>query len=80
MSQEPAANHKARPTLALHWRILIALVLGTVVGLLINIFWTKDTWAGIGVNDPRAFLNGVMPTDPAANADAGMVAHIARFR
>lgn len=79
MSQEPAANHKARPTLALHWRILIALVLGTVVGLLINIFWTKDTWAGIGVNDPRAFLGGVIPTDPAANADAGMVAYVARF-
>lgn len=79
MADAPAANRKKRATLALHWRILIALVLGTVAGLLINVLWTQGTWASLGVNDARAFLAGVTPSDPTANQDAGVAAYAARF-
>lgn len=69
----------AKKGLPLHWRIVISLILGTVVGLLINILWTKATWSSLGVNDARAFVQGVVPADPIANQDASAVAHIARF-
>jgi len=41
---------------ALHWRILAGLLLGVVAGLLINSFWTSETWAAMGVNDAKVFL------------------------
>lgn len=44
--------------IALHWRILIGLALGVLVGLLINMTWTSETWASMGVNDPKALLAG----------------------
>ena len=44
--------------LALHWKIVIGLLLGAVVGLSINAMWTSGTWAGMGVNDAPAFLAG----------------------
>ena len=42
--------------LALHWKILIGLVLGIVVGLAVNTMWTAETWDGIGVDHPTAFV------------------------
>lgn len=44
--------------IALHWKILIGLALGVLVGLLINMTWTTETWASMGVNDPKALLAG----------------------
>lgn len=44
--------------LALHWKILIGLVLGVVVGVVINQAWTPATWAAVGVDHPAAFLDG----------------------
>lgn len=79
MPSQPATAMRPRTRLALHWRILIALVLGTVVGLLINALWTPSTWSALGVNDARAFLSGAAPLDPSANKDAGFFAHAARF-
>ncbi|MEL6739181.1 MAG: dicarboxylate/amino acid:cation symporter, partial [Planctomycetota bacterium] len=47
-----------RVKLALHWKILIGLALGVVVGVGINLLWTSNTWAAMGVNDARYFLTG----------------------
>lgn len=66
----------ARQPLALHWKIVIALVLGVAVGALVNQFWTASTWQSLGVNDATAFIAG-KPSD--ANADAGVAASAARF-
>jgi Na+/H+-dicarboxylate symporter len=59
----------------LHWRILIALALGTLVGLAINQFWTPATWASLGVADPAAFLKHA---DSPTN-DPSLLAYAARF-
>lgn len=59
-----------RNRLALHWKILIGLLAGVVVGLLINRFWTDQTWAQIGVNDPKAFV-GAKAAYLASTADGG---------
>ncbi len=64
-------------TLALHWKILIGLVLGVVVGLAINTMWNSSTWDSMGVGDPAAWVAGT--EDIQANADANIVAHGARF-
>jgi len=48
---------------ALHWKILIGLVAGVLVGIVINLAWTPGTWASIGVDNPSAFLAGQW--DPA---------------
>jgi Na+/H+-dicarboxylate symporter len=81
-----SSPHAAKKRLALHWRIVIALVLGTVVGILINVLWTTNTWNALGVDDPRAFVLGAAPTaapadasQPEPNQDAGFLAHAARF-
>lgn len=66
----------ARPGLALHWQILLALVLGALVGLAINRFWTADTWKGLGVQDSAAYLKHQASE---ANAGAGTLAGAARF-
>ncbi len=49
------------PKLALHWRIIIGLVLGVVVGLVLNLSWDAGTWRSIGVDDPGAWLAGADP-------------------
>lgn len=46
--------------IALHWRILIGLALGVAAGITINTAWTSETWAAMGVNDPKAILAGGM--------------------
>jgi Na+/H+-dicarboxylate symporter len=81
----PATPGRAR--LALHWWILIALGAGAIVGSLINAGWTSQTWAALGVHDPKAFLAGTPPalTTPVADAttpsndQAGALAHAAKF-
>lgn len=62
--------------LALHWRIVIALLLGVVVGGACGLFWTADTWNSLGVGDAAAFLSGKTSD---ANAQAGTVAAAVRF-
>ena len=51
-----------RKKLALHWQILIGLVLGVVVGLIINAAWDTSTWSSMGVNDAKSFLAGKQHT------------------
>ena len=76
----------AKTKLALHWQILIGLVLGVVTGLAINLLWTDSVWSSMGVNDATVFVSMAKPTadtPPDAvhvpNADASVLAHAARF-
>ncbi|CAG0971721.1 Proton/glutamate-aspartate symporter [Phycisphaerales bacterium] len=62
--------------IALHWKILIGLALGVVVGVVLNLAWTDATWASFGVNDKTTFL-AAKPSD--ANAEAGAAASAVRF-
>lgn len=62
--------------LALHWKILLGLVLGVLVGLAVNRFWTADTWASMGVHDASAYLGSkntstasIAPGAPNENAN-----------
>lgn len=61
--------------LALHWQILIGLVLGVGVGTGLNLLWTPQVWESLGVVDPGAFMSGAK-TDANANATNG--AYVAR--
>lgn len=63
--------------MALHWKILIGLILGIVVGLAINTMWDASTWNSMGINDPAAWMAGT--SDVEANADASIGARAARF-
>jgi proton glutamate symport protein len=69
--------------IALHWQILIGLVLGVVVGLGINLMWTSPsdtavgTWAELGVQDATTWING--GEAEGVNEDAGFGAKAARF-
>ncbi|USN98462.1 MAG: dicarboxylate/amino acid:cation symporter [Phycisphaeraceae bacterium] len=71
--------------LALHWKIVIGLALGVGVGLAINLFWTAETWAALGVNDPASFLSDKVSVRQASemagaiNKNADFGAHAARF-
>ncbi len=70
--------------LALHWKILIGLVLGIAVGLIVNRAWTDATWSALGVNDTSSFIAaGTSMEDSKAegmpNENAGFVAHSAVF-
>lgn len=80
-----ANGRDRREKLALHWKILIGLLLGVVVGLGINLFWTGSTWSALGVNDAAAYLSTdhrVVSSSVAsggANEHAGVLAGAARF-
>lgn len=65
-----------KPGLALHWKVIIALLLGVAIGGAINSLWTAETWSSLGVGDSQAFL-AFKPSD--ANAEAGVVAVAVRF-
>ena len=67
----------SKSSFALHWKILIGLVLGIGVGLAINTMWDASTWTSIGVDDPSAWVDGI--ESDVVNQDAGFVAHSARF-
>jgi proton glutamate symport protein len=62
--------------MALHWKILIGLVLGVTVGITLNLAWTDDSWRSLGVGDKAAFFAG---KESEANASAGIAAHASRF-
>jgi len=49
----------------LHWRILTGLALGLLVGLILNLAWTRDTWLSLGVDNPAAFTTLDRPTTAA---------------
>ncbi|MEM7754053.1 MAG: dicarboxylate/amino acid:cation symporter [Planctomycetota bacterium] len=77
-------NTQKKPGMALHWQILIGLAAGILVGLLVNAFWTDQTWAGMGVNDPSSFLAGGLEAadselEGGPNEGATIVADAARF-
>jgi len=66
--------------LALHWRILIGLLAGIILGLVLN-SCGGAIWSALGVNDPAAYLSAAPPpageADP--NASAGIGAAAARL-
>jgi proton glutamate symport protein len=63
--------------IALHWQILIGLVLGIVVGLIINAAWSPGTWSSMGVDDPAAWVAG--GAAEGANESANLLARAARL-
>lgn len=74
----------SRKKLALHWKIIIGLALGVLVGIVINLAWTPETWSSIGVTDPAAYLTkgqaaAASVAEGGANADAGFAAGVSRF-
>lgn len=65
--------------LALHWKVLIALILGVLVGAVVNEYWTADTWKQMGVADPKAFVAG-KPSDantPTLTAETAKILKLA---
>lgn len=73
------STERSRTRLALHWKVLIGLALGVLVGLVINATWTDATWQRMGVQEAKAFLAGKAPTAAGANDDANWVAHVSAF-
>lgn len=63
--------------MALHWKILIGLILGVVVGLAINASWDASTWAGMGIDDPSAWIKGA--DSDTANQEPSVMAYASRF-
>lgn len=75
-NSDNSASSPENRRLPLHWRILIALVLGAAVGLAVNLSWSPATWASLGVGDPKAYL---AHTQAPGNAGASTLAAAARF-
>jgi proton glutamate symport protein len=67
----------SKPKLALHWKILIGLVLGVVVGLAINTMWDAGTWGSMGIDDPSAWVDG--DDSEGVNESPSLLAHAALF-
>lgn len=61
------------PTIASHWWIVLALIVGILVGAMLSAWWS---WQTFGVQDPAAFLAGKASD---ANASATTFAHISKF-
>jgi Na+/H+-dicarboxylate symporter len=61
------------PKLALHWQIIIGLLLGVVVGLAINLAWDQGTWRSLGVDDPALWLSGADPATPPEGLDLDQI-------
>jgi len=66
-----------KPKIALHWKILIGLVLGILVGLAINTLWDTNTWAGMGIDNPKAWI--AANANEGVNQDPSITAYAARF-
>ncbi|MCA9291381.1 MAG: dicarboxylate/amino acid:cation symporter, partial [Phycisphaerales bacterium] len=73
--------------LALHWKILIGLVLGLAAGIIVHLAWAPTeilpggervagTWDRLGVGDVATYFAGKASD---ANADAGLAAGVAKF-
>ncbi len=62
--------------LALHWKILIGLVLGLVVGLVVNAAWTPRTWESLGVDHPKAYVARKAAEVPVLPAGIARVADL----
>lgn len=63
----------------LHQRILIALGLGLVVGVVLNVAWSGQTWAAMGVTDAKGFLSRATPAAGVADPNNPTpVAHVVR--
>lgn len=59
----------------MHWKIILGLGLGVLLGLAINLGWGPAAWSALGINEPAAFL-------AYAKSEAnqpGLVAHAVRF-
>ncbi|QDU72765.1 dicarboxylate/amino acid:cation symporter [Mucisphaera calidilacus] len=63
----------------LHWQIVVGLILGVVVGLALNSYWTASTWSGLGVEDVSLFLEGGPFEGEDPNTGAGAGAYVAGF-
>ncbi len=61
--------------LPLHVKIVISMLVGIVVGMAVNLYWTSATWQSLGVGNAAAWLAG--KTD-AANAGASTGAGLVR--
>lgn len=61
--------------MAAHWKILIGLALGVIVGAIINAAWSDAAWAALGVRESAAFM--AFTDDP--DNDPTIVAHTVRF-
>jgi len=68
---------RSKTKLALHWKILIGLMLGVLVGLAINTLWNAGTWDSLGVENPSVWLDG--SSGEGVNAQAGFGAYAVRF-
>ncbi|MFO0860602.1 MAG: dicarboxylate/amino acid:cation symporter [Phycisphaerales bacterium] len=66
----------SRPGLALHWKVLIALAMGVLLGAAIHEFWTASTWSRFGVGNSADFR--AFRPNPANDA-AGAAAVVIRF-
>lgn len=55
---------------------MIGLTLGVVAGVVLNQWWTADTWSSLGVSDSTAYLAG---KESEANAKAGVSAAACRI-
>jgi Na+/H+-dicarboxylate symporter len=65
--------------LELHWKVLIALAMGIVVGSLIGEYWTAETWANFGVKDSALMMKGLGRGEGEANQAAGFLAQALVF-
>jgi proton glutamate symport protein len=54
----------SKKKLALHWKIIIGLGLGVLVGIVINLAWTPETWSSMGVDDAASYLADGKPDVP----------------
>lgn len=58
--------------MATHWKILIGLGLGVLLGLAINLGWGPSAWAALGIQDSASFMafKDVESNQPGAAAQA----------
>ncbi len=61
------------PKVALHWQIILGLLLGVLVGLAVNITWDAGTWRSMGVDDPGRWLAGVDAADVPEGIDLDQI-------
>jgi Na+/H+-dicarboxylate symporter len=66
--------------MSLHWKVLIALGAGILLGAAINELWTPAVWASLGVQDSKAFLAfKASDVNESASAAASFVRFVGRL-